>query len=227
MGAEVHAMPRPKQFLPLLLALPLAAVVLFLDACLPVGVGDPETSKVDPRLTGVWREVQDDGSEGGVVALLPFDSRAYVLRSVSVERSGDGIKLKPGEGLYKAWLATIEGRTIFTAQPLYLREAVGDARPPGFVVAALTLSEDGMKVEVQAVNPGFDALAPLKMLPGHVEYEPPAAGTKAPSEEEARALLRKVIAENLGKEGFFSMTARYERVTDKALLKAIFESVIG
>jgi len=220
-------MSRQKQLLPLLLALPLAAVVLFLDACLPVGVGDPETSKVDPRLAGVWREIQDDGSEGAVVALLPFDSRAYVLRSVGVERTGDGIKLKPGESLYKAWLATVEGRTFVTAQPLYLREAIGDARTPGFVVAALTLSEDGTKIEVHGVNPSFDGLAPLKMLPGHIEYDASVAGSKAPSEEEARALLRKVIAENLDKEGFFSMTARYVRVTDKALLKAIFESVTG
>ncbi len=220
-------MPRPKQLAPLLLALPLAAVILFLDACLPVGVGDPETSKIDPRLVGVWREIQDDGSEGGVVALLPFDGRAYVLRSVNVERADDGIRLKPGEGLYKAWLATIEGRTFVTAQPLYLREAVGDARPPGFVVAALSLSEDGTKVEVQSVNPAFGALAPLKMLPGHIEYEAPATGTKPPSEEEARALLRRVLAENLGKDGLFWMTTRYARVTDKALLKAIFESVIG
>ncbi len=221
-------MPRPKQLAPLLLALPLAAAVLFLDACLPVGVGDPETSKIDPRLVGVWAEIEDDGTVGDmVVVLLPFDGRAYVLRTVAVERTSDGVRLKPGEGLYKAWLTTIEGRTFVTAQPLYLREAVGDAKLPGLFVAALTLSADGAKVEAKGVDPGFEALAPLKMLPGHLEYEPPPAGTKPPTEEEARALLRKVIAENLGNERLFSMTGHYARVTDKALLKAIFGSVIG
>lgn len=112
-------MSKRKWLLPMLLSLPLAAVVLFLGGCLPVGLGDPEASKVDPKLVGAW---QDDGD--GVVVLLPFDGRAYLMRTVEVERTDEGVELEPGEGCYKAWLTTIEGRTFLTAQPLYLREAV-------------------------------------------------------------------------------------------------------
>ncbi len=219
-------MSKRKWLLPLLLSLPLAAGVLFLGACLPVGLGDPETSRTDARLVGAWVEVKQDGSEGDVVVLLPFDSRAYVLRSIEVERTKDGVALRPGEGLYKAWLTTIEGRTFLTAQPLYLREAVTE-QIPGLFVAALTLSEDGAKIEARGVDPEFPALAPLNALPGHVAFKPPPEGTKPPSEEEARALLAKVIAANAGNEKLYSVTANYRRITDKALLKALFESVMG
>jgi hypothetical protein len=218
-------MSSKKWLLPLLLSLPLAALVLFLGGCLPVGLGDPEASKVDPRLVGVWSEAEEeeDDGEDGVVVLLPFDGRAYVLRSVEIERTKDGVEVKR-EGLYKAWLTTIEGRTFLTAQPLYLREAV-EGKLPGFFVAQLKLSGDGTTVDVKGVDPSFPALAPLKALPGHMEYEPPAAGAKAPTEDEARALLRKVIAENLDDDELLSLAARYKRVTDKLLLKALFEGV--
>lgn len=213
-------MSKRKWLLPLLLSLPLAAVILFLGGCLPVGLGDPEASKIDLKLVGAW---QDEGD--GVVVLLPFDGRAYLMRTLEVERTEEGIELEPGEGCYKAWLTTIEGRTFLTAQPLYLREAVQDGKVPGLFVAAVKLSDDGSRIEARAIDPDFPALAPLKTMPGHMSYEP---GGKAPTEEEAKALLRKVVAENAGNDKLYiEDLAKYARVTDKALLKAIFEGVIG
>ena len=58
--------------LPLLLSLPLAAFVLFLGGCLPVGLGDPEASKVDLKLVGAWQD-----AEHGVVVLLPALIKAF------------------------------------------------------------------------------------------------------------------------------------------------------
>lgn len=215
-----------KWLLPLLLSLPLAAIVLFLGACLPVGVGDPETSKVDPKLIGVWEELNDDGApKGSLVVLVPFDGRAYLLRTVEIERTADGVKMKPNEGHYKAWLTEIEGRTFLTAQPLYLKEALGDEKVPGFLVAHVVFDEKN--AVASAIEGEFAPLAALKKLPGHISYEPLAAGEKVLSEAEARALLRRVIAENVDKKELYSGTAKYARVTDRAVLKAVFESVIG
>jgi hypothetical protein len=221
------AMTRPKWLLPLLLSLPLAAIVLFLGACLPVGLGDPETSKVDTALVGAWTEVKADGTEGDIVVLLPFDARAYVLRSVKVERTKDGIDLQPGEGLYKVWLTEISGQTFLTAQPLYLPAAVTDGKPPGLFVATVKLSDDKASVEAKGVDPEFPDLAPLKVLPGHADYERPAEGTKVPTMDEARALLRQVIEKNAANPKLYSVTVTYRRITDPALLKALFESVLG
>jgi hypothetical protein len=215
-----------KRLLPLLLSLPLAAFILFLGACLPVGVGDPEASKVDPKLAAVWEEIDDDGTpKGSLVALVPFDGRAYLLRTLEVERTAEGIKVKPNDGHYKAWLTGIGGRTFLTAQPLYLKEALGDEKAPGFIVASVVVDEKSMVAS--AIDGEFAPLAALRKLPGHISYEPPAAGEKVLSEEDARALLRRVIAENVDKKELYSGTAKYARVTDRAILKAVFESVIG
>jgi hypothetical protein len=215
-----------KWLLPLLLSLPLAAVVLFLGACLPVGAGDPETSKIDARLAGTWTEVNEDGSDGDVVVLLPFDGRAYVMRSVKVDRTKGGVEIE-SEGLYKAWLTTIAGATFLSVQPLYPREVVADGKVPGLFVAAVELSDDGMKVEARGVDPDFEALAQLRALPGHVSYEPPPEGAKVATEKEAVELLGKVLAEHAKNPKLYSVTVRYRRVTDKALLRALFETVTG
>jgi hypothetical protein len=214
-----------KWLVPLLLSVPLAAVVLHLGACLPVGAGDPEASRADARLAGTWTEINEDGSDGDVVVLLPFDARAYVMRSVKVDRAG-GIEIG-SEGLYKAWLTTIEGVTFFTAQPLYPHDAVPGGKVPGVFVAAVALSEDGTEVEAKAVDPDFEALKPLRALPGHMSYEAPAEGAKAPTEDEAKALLGRTLAQHAKNPKLYSISVKYRRVTDKALLKALFESVTG
>jgi hypothetical protein len=216
-----------KWLVPLLLSLPLAALVLFLGGCLPVGLGDPETSKVDPRLVGVWEELKEDGSPKGTVSVLvPFDGRAYLMRTLEIER-GETVRVKPGEGSYKAWLTTIEGKTFLTAQPLYLKEGLAGAKVPGFIVARVDLAADGTKLQAFSVNGGFAALEPLKKLQGHLDYEAPAEGEKVLSEADARALLRKVIAENVSNEELYDTSARFVRVTDPAVLKAVFEGVVG
>jgi hypothetical protein len=216
-----------KWLLPVLLSLPLAAVILFLGGCLPVGLGDPEASKVDAKLVGVWEAVEDGAPKGSLVALLPFDGRAYLMRSAEIERTADGVKVKPGEGCYKAWLTPIDGRLFLTAQPLYLKEALGDSNVPGFMVLRVDLSDDGTKLTGWGVGTDFPALEPLAKLPGHVSYEKPAEGEKVLTEDEARALLRKVIAENLANPELYDGSGEYVRVTDKAVLKALFASVIG
>ncbi len=213
-------------FLPLLLSLPLAAAVLFLDACLPVGAGDPERSNVDGKLAGVWVEVNEDGSDGDVVVMLPFDGRAYVMRSVKIDRTGGGARIE-SEGLYKAWLTTIGGVRFVTAEPLYAREAVADGKIPGLFIAAVELSEDGTKVAAKGVDPGFDALAPLRALPGHVSYEPPAEGAMIPTAGEATALLARVLAEHAKNPKLYSVTVTYRRATEKALFRILFETVTG
>jgi hypothetical protein len=219
-------MARKQWLVPLLVALPLAAIVLALGACLPVGLGDPETSRVEARLAGVWAEIEDDGEEGNIVVLVPFDARAYLLRTVEVERTADGVKVK-SEGAYKAWLTPIGGRTFLSARPLYLPEALDPERKrPGILVARLEVAADGTTVDARGLDTGFAALAPLKLLPGHIEYEEPKEGETAPTEAEARALLQRVVEKNLDNEALYEGHVRYRRVTDKKTLKALFEGVL-
>ena len=65
-----------------ILILPLLLGVM---ACfvLPVPIGDPEKSRVDPAMSGVW--LAADGSEGWLVALEPYDKRTWLVTWMMLE----------------------------------------------------------------------------------------------------------------------------------------------
>lgn len=58
-----------------LLAVPL---MLGIMACLPVPVGDPEDSRIDPELNGVWAGYVPDGY-AYIQLLEPFDKRTWLV----------------------------------------------------------------------------------------------------------------------------------------------------
>lgn len=116
----------------LALALIMIPVFVGLLACMPVPVGDPERSKIDPARTGAWFGVADD------VPLLffyePYDKRTWLVRNY--EFSGDyektAIELTYAEAiagvdpddeapedfeLYKVWRTKIGKRWFETWEP--------------------------------------------------------------------------------------------------------------
>lgn len=57
----------------------LAIAVLALTSCLPLPVGDPERSRIDPRLTGIWMS----GDERPMfVVLEPYDARTWLAWTI-------------------------------------------------------------------------------------------------------------------------------------------------
>jgi hypothetical protein len=56
----------------------LAIAIVGLLACLPVPIGDPEKSKIDPELSGMWLLI--GGENGPEVALFePYDKRTWLI----------------------------------------------------------------------------------------------------------------------------------------------------
>ena len=84
-------------------ALMLVIIPIFagLLACMPVPVGDPERSRIDPGLSGVWA-MTEDGAEGGSYLFRPYDKRTWLV--VGVEASGPGTAQ-----VYKAWVTKLGG----------------------------------------------------------------------------------------------------------------------
>ena len=61
----------------LLMFLIMAPFLVCVLACLKAPIGDPETSKVDSKLSGVWLgEIEDDLT---LLVLQPFDKRTYLI----------------------------------------------------------------------------------------------------------------------------------------------------
>ena len=69
------------------LAAVMVPVVIGLLACLPVPIGDPERSSIDPDLTGMWVLLGD--GPGAVVLLEPYDKRSWLMTSVHLESGAD------------------------------------------------------------------------------------------------------------------------------------------
>ena len=61
----------------LLMALIMAPFVISVLACLEAPIGNPETSKVDPKLSGVWFGKYN--GEPALLVLQPYDKRTYLV----------------------------------------------------------------------------------------------------------------------------------------------------
>lgn len=133
----------------LLLALALLAV---LTACLPVPVGDPEKSRVDPGLTGAWRVAGADDSQL-LMMLDPWDKRTWLVTLIGLGAAGDTVASDDSGsgkaavpqvpfnaasadgfrvenlGVYKCWLTRIGGETFMTWESKTLSETLPGMAP--------------------------------------------------------------------------------------------------
>jgi hypothetical protein len=127
----------------LLLALILLSV---LTACLPVPVGDPEKSRIDPALSGAWRVAGGD-DEQMLMVLDPYDKRTWLVTLIGLGDAGDN---RAGQvsalqvpfnavnadsfrvtslGVYKCWLTRIGGETFMTWESKTLSETLPNMVP--------------------------------------------------------------------------------------------------
>ena len=123
-----------------LLMLMIVPVIVGILACMPVPIGDPERSRTDPDITGVW--VWLNGDERAFYAFEPYDKRTWLLTGVPIEQGdkadfGD-YELESYAGLtrlienetvgddgatateivmYKAWRTKLGGEWFMTWEP--------------------------------------------------------------------------------------------------------------
>jgi len=126
-------------------ALMLVIIPIFagLLACMPVPVGDPERSQIDPEMTGIWAMV--DGDDVALYQFNPYDKRTWLITAVELgegdEFDGEspeystwqdvidvmetypvgeqGIVAESGSTpVYKAWLTKLGGEQFLTWQPV-------------------------------------------------------------------------------------------------------------
>jgi hypothetical protein len=178
------------------------ALAMGLAGCLPIPLGDPETSKVDDGLVGVWilKGAENDTPE--LLAVMKYDARTYLVSDMKFAKRADGGYVSRGQVDSKAWLTTVAGETFVTAElkdPKLLVEDTGKA----FYVAKLT--RHGDEVKLQAVDEQFIKDANVTK---------PAELTKVITENVKNPKLYEADAATFAKAG-----------PDKAdALKAIFDS---
>ena len=78
-----------------LLMLVVIPVIVGLLACMPVPIGDPERSRIDPDFNGVWTALEDggallvDGDAPGFYAFEPYDKRTWLLTELPLEEGSE------------------------------------------------------------------------------------------------------------------------------------------
>ena len=73
-----------RSFTGAVIGLALVPVFIGLLACLPVPIGNPEKSRIDPELSGMWLMNNET-----IVLLEPYDKRTWLLSGVEIKRIPD------------------------------------------------------------------------------------------------------------------------------------------
>lgn len=127
-------------------ALMLVIIPIFagLLACMPVPIGNPERSRIDPEMSGVWI-MEGEDEDVALYQFQPYDKRTWLVTALMIEASeefsGDELRMEtrqdvvnaletypvgakgitadsPPNPIYKAWLAKLGGEQFMTWQPV-------------------------------------------------------------------------------------------------------------
>lgn len=69
-----------------LLMLMIVPVIVGLLACMPVPIGNPERSRIDPAITGVWLSLDGDPA---FYVFEPYDKRTWLVTGIPLEEGAD------------------------------------------------------------------------------------------------------------------------------------------
>ena len=129
------------------MALIMAPFVISVLACLEAPIGNPKTSKVDPKLSGVW--FGNLGDDQTLLVLQPYDKRTYlvgwfVAETDEGEKQGEKpekdtdpkggqkkleeIEFK-GQMISKGWLTTIGGEQFMCWEPMFQIDRESGMKP--------------------------------------------------------------------------------------------------
>jgi hypothetical protein len=160
-----------------LLMLILIPVFAGLLACMPVPIGDPERSRINADMTGIWVILEGESSdvEAGFFIFEPYDKRTMLITMITLAE-GDELDLADYDftsyagyeslaatqevnsdqvyadevGLYKAWLTKLAGEWFFTWEPKGMADALGED-PELWIVQQIVEHTDG-KMTLRWVN---------------------------------------------------------------------------
>ena len=169
----------------MLLIIPIFAGLL---ACLPVPIGDPERSRIDPDLSGIWVVLAggETFDESGFYVFEPYDKRTWLVSGAGLTAGDDSdlseydltsydgfVNLAAIESvaddyvsidqivIYKAWLKKLGGEIFMTMEP---KGMLDDGIPEPEVWFTYRIIKNGHdRFEMQAVNSESDLFDDVKV----------------------------------------------------------------
>lgn len=216
----------------MLAIIPIFAALL---ACMPVPIGDPDRSRIDPRMSGFWLMDDNDG-EAALYLFRPYDKRTWLVIGLDILAGGNAEFEDPDLGsagdiiavlrahpvgawgliaespaVYKAWLAKIGGRRFMTWEP------IGEIHDPESFYPEywLVFTVEGQRDDhytIRMVVPDDDIFGELREAKEDDGWDP----WKARRQWE-RALRRNIEKPGLYTEDEFEMRRLPDDLADKAV----------
>jgi hypothetical protein len=145
-----------------------AVIAIIIGGCLQFPLGDPETSKIDSTLNGVWFK-RGEGGEVVLWSVQPFDSRCYLLINYSARPDGGGGWERGEMSICKGWLTEVNGRQFLT-----MKMMVDVPEETPYIVAKIersgeTLTALGVKPDFVKENKIDSAEAFAKLVADNVD----------------------------------------------------------
>ena len=175
--------PKSRSLSGAMLALVLIPIFAGLLACMPVPIGDPERSRIDPELTGVWAVLSSGEytDEPGFYVFEPYDKRTWLVSGAGLEEGDDSdlskydltsyagfVELVADDdqiyideiAVYKAWLKKLGGEVFMTWEPKIVIDD-GIAEPDVWLVYRI-IKDGPDTIRMQMVNAESDLFDGVK-----------------------------------------------------------------
>lgn len=195
-------------------------------ACMPVPVGNPERSRVDPVFNGVWAL----NEEGDLYLFQPFDKRTWLVTGVRIEVDAEledddslseislleGHDVGPGGinassvAVYKAWLTKLGGETFMTWEQVGGFREDGSFKPEyWFVFKVEKTSKDRFTLlMLESSHEAFEDI----VLPEDYEGDDYIRDT--------RSKWERALRKNAKNPDIYSDSLEFQRLPDHVMNKA-------
>ena len=164
-----------------LLTLALLPLLIGVWACFPVPVGNPEKSRIDPSMSGLWL------GEEALIVLDPYDKRTWLISrfefSTRLDSDSKGTDESAGDssdegfsnlellrknqleidgvGIYKGWLTKIKSERFITWESKTLTETLPDMAPEYWLVFRVRQGSDEV-MHFDWINPNHEEFDDVK-----------------------------------------------------------------
>jgi len=194
------------------LMLVIIPIIAGLLACMPVPIGDPERSRIDPELNGAWK-MSEEGKESALYLFRPYDKRTWVV--IGTEGTfGASTKI----ALYKAWLTRLGGKRFMTWEQAGGINSDGSFEPEFWLVFRVDKDNDD-QFRLRMIDLEFEGFADI---PTPDEYDGDDYIGKM------RRKFERVIKRHIDDEEMYSEPLLLSRVPQDELAEAaaLFEKII-
>jgi hypothetical protein len=228
-----------------LLMLVIIPIVAGLLACMPVPIGNPERSRIDSDLNGIWI-IESEGESGNIYLFQPWDKRTWLVVGAKLEEGpgydGEDLDLKTAEDTanllrgthigvsgvtspnavaYKAWLTKLGGVQFMTWENVGGFNEDGSHKPKYWWVWRVDKADEN-RFTLRIVVPEHEVFDDI-VSPSEYEGDDYVRATRRKWE---RALAK--VAKDVDDDDLYGGPSDFTRLPDDLVDEAseLFEEVI-